>query len=65
MRRTTQLLVLKAAALAALVLTSMALAVPPQPPGACIFKDGSCQVIPGNICKLSKGRFLGPDTTCP
>jgi hypothetical protein len=39
--------------------------VPPQPNGACIFKNGSCQVTPQNICKLSKGSWLGPDTTCP
>ena len=39
--------------------------LPPQPDGACIFKDHTCQVIPQNICKLSRGKWLGPNTTCP
>jgi hypothetical protein len=39
--------------------------LPPQPNGACIAKDGSCQVTPQGICKLSKGTWLGPNTTCP
>lgn len=39
--------------------------VPPQPNGACVYKNGSCQITPQNICRLSKGTWLGPDTTCP
>ncbi|MCO6436390.1 MAG: hypothetical protein J5J06_04805 [Phycisphaerae bacterium] len=39
--------------------------LPPQPDGACVFADNSCQVIPGTFCRLAGGEFLGPGTTCP
>ena len=38
--------------------------LPPQPNGACEYKNGTCQVTPQNICKLSKGTWQGPGTTC-
>ena len=60
--------ILLAAALTAAVVTSVTVAafpLPPQPNGACVFKNGTCQVTPQNICKLSKGTWLGPGSECP
>jgi hypothetical protein len=53
-------------AVVALTWTSVSVfSVPPQPNGACVYKNGTCQITPQNICRLSKGTWLGPDTTCP
>lgn len=54
-----------AAVLGVVVSVASVRSVPPQPNGACVYKNGSCQITPQNICKLSKGTWLGPDSTCP
>lgn len=47
------------------VLAAAEFPLPPAPNGACVFKNGSCQIAPENLCRRSKGTWLGPDTVCP
>lgn len=69
MKRSTTVVLLSFLALTAFGFTAASVTadfpLPPAPNGACVFKNGSCQVTQQNLCKLSKGTWLGPDTACP
>lgn len=68
MKRWSKVIVMGAAVLIALAVTGVSVTadVPPQPNGACVFRDGSCQITPQGICnQFKRATWLGPDTTCP